>query len=285
MASPSASTETTEAPPGPSEPSYGALLSQLRTTCPTPLLPPSKAHTPSLTSVIASLALHPTLEAALHMLNHDLVSAHFLVRHMQAPPAYEGMLLHAILHRIEGDYDNARVWYRDVSRSDVFRHAWGEPRDGDDDEGGNQGGNDDSDEDENVDDDGKKDNDRDLDKVVTFLSRVQRLKQTGASQNHPSSHPKPPPQSIPTTAPSPSPAAAAASPSQCQSPAADEHTHLISHLTSQSQRELDRVIGWCDKKFGHEPWLDASDAWVRPSDKIRKIGQDMVTGGAGFRKF
>ena len=34
------------------------------------------------------------------------------------------MFLHGILHRIEGDYDNARAWYSNVSESDVFRHAW-----------------------------------------------------------------------------------------------------------------------------------------------------------------
>ncbi|KAL3418423.1 hypothetical protein PVAG01_10140 [Phlyctema vagabunda] len=34
------------------------------------------------------------------------------------------MLLHGILHRIEGDYDNARAWYSDVRDSDVFKAAW-----------------------------------------------------------------------------------------------------------------------------------------------------------------
>lgn len=48
------------------------------------------------------------------MLNSDLPSAHFLVRHMQAPPAVEGMLLHGILHRAEGDFDNSRAWISDV---------------------------------------------------------------------------------------------------------------------------------------------------------------------------
>jgi hypothetical protein len=33
---------------------------------------------------------------------------------MQAPPAVEGMLLHGILHRAEGDFDNARAWLSDV---------------------------------------------------------------------------------------------------------------------------------------------------------------------------
>jgi len=33
---------------------------------------------------------------------------------MQAPPAVEGMLLHGILHRAEGDFNNARAWVGDV---------------------------------------------------------------------------------------------------------------------------------------------------------------------------
>ena len=34
-------------------------------------------------------------------------------------------MLHGILHRIEGDYENTRAWYRDVQDSEVFRLAWG----------------------------------------------------------------------------------------------------------------------------------------------------------------
>ena len=34
------------------------------------------------------------------------------------------MFLHGILHRIEGDYDNARAWYDNVSASDVFKKTW-----------------------------------------------------------------------------------------------------------------------------------------------------------------
>ncbi|KAF7510457.1 hypothetical protein GJ744_006736 [Endocarpon pusillum] len=80
---------------------------------------------PELGKEIANLSLHPTLEAALHILNLDLPSAHFLLRHMQGEPAWEGMFLHGILHRVEGDYDNARAWYRDVKDSEVFTYAWG----------------------------------------------------------------------------------------------------------------------------------------------------------------
>jgi hypothetical protein len=80
-----------------------------------PLIPPHQ---------IPSLQLHPVLEAALHILNLDLPAAHFLLRHMQADPAFEAMYLHGILHRIEGDIDNARAWYSDVKDQDVFEAAW-----------------------------------------------------------------------------------------------------------------------------------------------------------------
>ncbi|EUC43896.1 hypothetical protein COCMIDRAFT_99721 [Bipolaris oryzae ATCC 44560] len=76
---------------------------------------PKKPQDTQLTATIADLHVHPTIEALLHILNHDLPSAHFLVRHMQAPPAVEGMLLHGILHRAEGDFNNARAWLSDVS--------------------------------------------------------------------------------------------------------------------------------------------------------------------------
>jgi hypothetical protein len=96
---------------------YSSVLAKLK-TYPPPLLPPGHAYNKSTTSDIASLQVHPSLEAALHLLNHDLPSAHFLVRKMEAPPAVEGMTVHAILHRIEGDYDNARAWYKDIANDE-----------------------------------------------------------------------------------------------------------------------------------------------------------------------
>jgi hypothetical protein len=76
--------------------------------------PPVHSTFPEMTAIISDLHVHPTIETTLHMLNSDLPSAHFLVRHMQAPPAVEGMLLHGILHRAEGDFPNAKAWISDV---------------------------------------------------------------------------------------------------------------------------------------------------------------------------
>ncbi|TID20683.1 hypothetical protein E6O75_ATG05447 [Venturia nashicola] len=106
---------------------YSEVLQTLK-TIPPPLLPPGKSYNSDLTAQIAGCQVHPTIEAALHLLNHDLPSAHFLVRHMQSSPAIEGMLLHGILHRVEGDYDNARAWYGNVAEdengSQLLDKAW-----------------------------------------------------------------------------------------------------------------------------------------------------------------
>ena len=115
-----------------SRPSTYPALHQHLLSYPPPLLPPSRPYESDLSDSIAALSLHPTLEAALHILNADPRSAHPLVLHMQAAPAFEGMLLTGILHRIEGDYDNARAWYRDVRESDVFRFVWPKAEDASD---------------------------------------------------------------------------------------------------------------------------------------------------------
>ncbi|KAL1311073.1 hypothetical protein AAFC00_001282 [Neodothiora populina] len=105
--------------------SFDSICDRLK-TFPTPLLPPGKSYDGTLTDKISSLYCHPALEALLHILNLDLPSAHFLCRKMQSAPAYEGMYIHGLLHRIEGDLDNTRAWYADVQDSDCFISVWGE---------------------------------------------------------------------------------------------------------------------------------------------------------------
>lgn len=114
--------------PLPSEPSFADIYNHITNDNPYPVLPSASPHArdPSLNHAISSLALHPTLEALLHILNSDLSSAHFLVRHMESRPAYEGMFVHGLLHRVEGDYRNAEAWYGDVKDSDIFRATWPE---------------------------------------------------------------------------------------------------------------------------------------------------------------
>lgn len=120
----------------PQNPTFADIYTHITTNQPYPVLPSASPHprNPDLSHAISSLAVHPTLEALLHILNSDLSSAHFLVRHMEAKPAVEGMFVHGILHRVEGDYRNAEAWYGDVKDSDIFRFVWPEE------EGGLDGG-------------------------------------------------------------------------------------------------------------------------------------------------
>lgn len=85
---------------------------------------PQPPFSQSLGSAISNALVAPPLEAGLHLLNGDLYAAHFLVRKMQTgkggadgalPGRGFGLWAHAILHRLEGDWENARAWYRDVA--------------------------------------------------------------------------------------------------------------------------------------------------------------------------
>jgi hypothetical protein len=59
---------------------------------------------------------------------------------MQSPPAYESMLVHGLLHRVEGDYENARAWYGNLQdageEAEIMRKVWPEGVDGKDGEEG-----------------------------------------------------------------------------------------------------------------------------------------------------
>ncbi|MCJ1397930.1 hypothetical protein MMC11_001126 [Xylographa trunciseda] len=171
-----------------------------------PLLPPGKATDTKLTDKISSLYIHPTLEAAFHLLNCDLPSAHFLVRHMQAAPMFEAMYLHGILHRIEGDYDNARAWYGNVADTEVFRKSWSSKEKG-----------------------------------LEFIGKVEALNKKREGDKK--------------------------------------------ALEARSVDEIKTVIKHCVEKFGSAQVQDASVAWVQPEEEHRKMGQEMVSGGKGFRNF
>ncbi|EON61786.1 hypothetical protein W97_01003 [Coniosporium apollinis CBS 100218] len=239
-------------------PTFQSIRSQL-SAIPPPLLPPGHSRLPALTAQIASLLLHPTLEASLHLLNHDLPSAHFLVRKMQAAPAFEGMLLHAMLHRIEGDYDNARAWYADCAGAAAVEWCWGEEgergdvppavkKEGDGKGSGGGKGDDEW--------DGMASNADELEEIETtkgprrggaalrraleFVDAVQKLKRDGEGDKR--------------------------------------------ELEEVSGREIRGMLDWCVRRFGTEEVLDASGAW-RQSEAHREMQVDMTTGGKGFRKF
>lgn len=137
---------------------------------------------------------------------------------MQAAPAYEGMYLHGILHRIEGDYDNARAWYGDVADSEVFRKVWEGSK------GGKEG-------------------------ALEFVGRVERLRK-GKGRGE-----------------------------------GEEGREEREVLERESAREIGGVVEWCVGRFGTEAWRDASMVWTRPDEEHRKVGNEMVSGGKGYREF
>ncbi|KAI6714519.1 hypothetical protein JHW43_002937 [Diplocarpon mali] len=227
--------------------SFRAIYSSLLSAHPAPLLPPANAHCAKLASQIAALQLHPTLEAALHILNADLPSAHFLVRHMQSAPAVEGMLLHGILHRVEGDLDNARAWYSDVARegAELYARVWG------------GGGATFKDLDEGVREAAFAFGERreygsggaregELDAGQRFLNAVQAFKETRARAR------------------------------------GDEDGE---RLARESRREIETLVEWCVQRFGTETWADARDAWVRNGEEVQKMSDEMVGGDKGRRTF
>lgn len=58
--------------------------------------------------------MHPQQQVAIeHLARGDWQAAHAIVQEMKDPTA---CWIHAVVHRVEGDLDNARYWYRRAKR-------------------------------------------------------------------------------------------------------------------------------------------------------------------------
>jgi len=200
---------------------------------------------------------------------------------MQAEPMTEGMYLHAILHRLEGDYNNCRAWYGNVCASDVFLNFWGadnpETKKGLWEESmraccsqkemdGLAGEVQDPPEDEDI-SDGSKDADGSMGAKLKFTLGE------GKEQNK--------------------------VPSQTQARAFVSGIEELKNKKSTSEGYEDRkealmkvsiaemkaLSDWCVNKFGTRKMQDASKVWVQPSEHIKSVGEDMVTGDQGHRDF
>ncbi|KAF2154613.1 hypothetical protein K461DRAFT_275741 [Myriangium duriaei CBS 260.36] len=239
------------ATPNPSkEPSFTSLHSTLLSS-PPPLLPPGHSLHPSITSQISAALLHPTLESLLHLQNHDLPSAHFLVRHMQARPAWEGMYIHGILHRIEGDMPNCLAWYTDVSSSPAFQSFFGSAD-------GASGG--------------------EVNPHLSFLSQTEHDSLASPGPDDTKDEKLPPQRSARVFI-------RAVEELRKRSTASEGYGERKAALEAVSRAELEALIKYCSDKFGTEKYEDASEAWTRPDEETRKTGERMVSGGEGYRKF
>jgi hypothetical protein len=216
---------------------------------------------------ISSLQVHPVIEAALHLLNLDLPSAHFLVRHMQAPPAWEAMYAHGILHRLEGDIDNARAWYGDVKDAEVFQAVWGGG------EGDTLSGDRDRDRDNSTfsssshaDANGGTNNNKAFNKACKFLDQVEFYKSSILSSSSSFSF-----SSSSKATSGPAPASTSPAPADM--------------IRTTSLAELSHFLKFCERKFTTDPLTDASSVWTSMADKHKDQAAQMITGGEGWREF
>jgi hypothetical protein len=56
-------------------------------------------------------------------------------------------------------------------------------------------------------------------------------------------------------------------------------------LRGKCKEELERVVEWCEGKFGMGRVVDATGAWVKPMEHVKEIGEEQVSGGKGWREF
>ncbi|XID93225.1 hypothetical protein ACF3MZ_01410 [Paenibacillaceae bacterium WGS1546] len=98
------------------------LLNRLSHRAGLPALRPEHVWHPGVDEEIAALspsrlsdgspegmAAAAAYKAALHLWNDSLAAAHDLVEHLATST---GAAIHGIMHRREGDYDNAKYWFR-----------------------------------------------------------------------------------------------------------------------------------------------------------------------------
>lgn len=246
------------------------ILQQLLSPSTHPLfsLPVSPRKPIIASSRISELSLHPVLESILHILNLDLPSAHFLLRHMQAAPAHEAMYLHGFLHRIEGDLDNARAWYRDVQDSEVFKAVWtGDGSGVGDGDGGSapQAG------------EGSMSAER-VTKDCGDQSLLTDDPTTHSDSGNSSLRAKG------TKVPIERALSFIDQLAKARSTVRSGHT-ASGNLIHTSLDELSRVWRFCEDKFGTEPLLEASNVWVSMAEKHADIAEKMITGGEGWREF
>ena len=200
---------------------------------------------------------------------------------MQAPPAVEGMLLHAILHRVEGDWDNARAWLEDVGRDGESGNEQDE--NGDRDGRGRIGNQGEimpriGEEHESGDGDGAlKIGGVGNDGAMEGKGRgVKLLHYVYGSM----------PLSIPTDESAPDKPLEVGRRLITMVEAFHIRTTGSEEALNEALRhETRQLLDWCVFAFGEGKWKDATCAWARPEEKVRKIGEEMVSGNKGWREF
>jgi hypothetical protein len=101
------------------------ILRALRGRDPKPALTPAGPFRPELAAEIDAFSLPVLAKTGLHLLNDDLDRAHRLAQSLEGDPTAD--YWHAIIHRREGDYGNARYWFARVGAHPVVLEIYGDP--------------------------------------------------------------------------------------------------------------------------------------------------------------
>jgi hypothetical protein len=86
------------------------LKSRLLSRAPSPALLPSQPYDAVTSADIEYLPAGELVKIGLHLLNDDLPRAHTLSQALEGESSAD--YWHAIIHRREGDYSNAKYWLR-----------------------------------------------------------------------------------------------------------------------------------------------------------------------------
>ena len=166
-------------------------------------------------------------------------------------PKVEGMHIHAILHRLEGDYNNALGWYRDLSSasSAALRVEGGEsvftytfptlP----------------------------------LDTAMNLVRDMRSLEMRQCSQRRRV-------QLIKQLGMDTSRAVIKGW--------NFAYERDYERLRRESKAEISSVLDWCERRYGLDAWPDASGEFVRPSEispKHSELVKRQIMGGEGWRQF
>ena len=184
---------------------------------------------------------------------------------MQDPSVHpEAALLHAILHRIEGDIENARAWYGSTLEA----------------VGGSQGS----------DGVGEPNGDR-KDDASNVLEAAWPVSSSSSSSalDGPTQHNNDASGDTTTTTPTTSSTAHtralafldAAASIRSKTKCTDE----VARLATESLEEIRRVLRWCEEKYGTASVSDATTVWTRMAEEHREMAQGMIVGGEGWREF
>ena len=90
---------------------------------PLPPLLPTQVFDLALTEEIAALPSSSAVKTGLFLLNDDLASGHTLAQSLQGQPL--GDFWHAIIHRREGDWNNARYWFGKAGPEAILVQIYG----------------------------------------------------------------------------------------------------------------------------------------------------------------